>query len=106
MRDLRQCFTPPSPNSVDTMEPASSVSAADECLTWKLATKLGLNSQNAPQDEQAVHLAAHRWAWFADSDREWRAGFERHVKRRLEAHTTLRWGMLYTAAEGGVRLRG
>ena len=70
------------------MEPGS-VSAADECLTWKLATKLGPNSQNAPQDEQAVHLAAHRWAWFASGDREWRAGFERHVKRRLEAHMGL-----------------
>ena len=71
------------------MEPAGSVSAADECLTWKLATKLGPNSQNAPQDEQAVHLAAHRWAWFADGDREWRAGFGRHVQRRLEAHMGL-----------------
>ena len=69
------------------MEPADSVSAADECLTWKLATKLGPNSQNAPHDEQAVHLAAHRWAWFASGDYEWRVGFERHVKRRLEAHT-------------------
>ena len=71
------------------MEPAGSVSAADECLTWKLATMLGPNSQNAPQDEQAVHLAAHRWAWFADGDREWRAGFGRHVQRRLEAHMGL-----------------
>ena len=70
---------------------ATADAAADDAAgwaTWNLATKLGANHQNALGADQAaaIHLAAHRWAWFAGADPTWRALFESHVRRRLDEH--------------------
>ena len=79
----------------DTMEvsaPLAVATGADaaECVTWKYASKLGTNHENAPLGaDEDIHLAAHRWAWFAGADRAWRALFERHVQSRLDEHMGL-----------------
>ena len=53
--------------------------------TWTIATGLGANREAGDGPEE-VHLAGHRWSWFAGGPRGWRGEFELSVQTKLQNH--------------------
>ena len=72
--------------SADGPAPLAPVEDSDGASrTWTIATGLGANWEAGDGPEE-VHLAGHRWSWFAGGPRGWRGEFELMVQTKLQKH--------------------